>query len=70
MAKIAGLIMALLLSGAASTDTQAASADQNFYKGKTIRLIVGFAAGGGFDAYARAIARNLTRVIRQSSSTT
>jgi len=63
MAKIAGLIMALLLSGAASTDTQAASADQNFYKGKTIRLIVGFAAGGGFDAYARAIARNLTRHI-------
>ena len=38
-------------------------AEQTFYKGKTVRVIVGFAAGGGFDAYARAIARNLGRHI-------
>jgi tripartite-type tricarboxylate transporter receptor subunit TctC len=63
MAKIAGLFIALLLVAAANTNTQAASAEQSFYKGKTIRLIVGFAAGGGFDAYARAIARNLSRHI-------
>ncbi|MBI4492509.1 MAG: hypothetical protein HY690_06920 [Chloroflexi bacterium] len=29
----------------------------DFYKGKTIRIIVGFAAGGGFDVYSRAIAK-------------
>jgi tripartite-type tricarboxylate transporter receptor subunit TctC len=63
MAKIAGLFLVLLLVGVANTNTQAASAEQSFYKGKTIRIIVGFAAGGGFDAYARAIARNLTRHI-------
>src|SRR5688572_10727795 len=63
MAKIAGLFLMLLLVGAANTNTQAASAEQSFYKGKTIRIIVGFAAGGGFDAYARAIARNLSRHI-------
>jgi tripartite-type tricarboxylate transporter receptor subunit TctC len=63
MAKIAGLFLMLLLVGAAKTNTQAASAEQSFYKGKTIRIIVGFAAGGGFDAYARAIARNLSRHI-------
>jgi tripartite-type tricarboxylate transporter receptor subunit TctC len=42
---------------------QAASADQEFYKGKTIRVIVGFAAGGGFDSYARTIARHMPKHI-------
>ncbi|MGH7793608.1 MAG: Bug family tripartite tricarboxylate transporter substrate binding protein [Candidatus Binatia bacterium] len=36
---------------------------QEFYQGKTIRIIVGFAAGGGFDTYTRAIARHLGRHI-------
>jgi tripartite-type tricarboxylate transporter receptor subunit TctC len=34
-----------------------------FYKGKVIRIVVGFAAGGGFDTYARAIGRHLGRHI-------
>src|SRR5262249_40644485 len=34
-----------------------------FYKGKTIRIIVGFSAGGGFDTYARALSRHLSRHI-------
>ncbi len=42
---------------------QAAAADQDFYRGKTIRIAVGFAAGGGFDAYARIIARHMGRHI-------
>ncbi len=33
------------------------------FEGKTIRIIVGLSAGGGFDAYARAIARHLGRHI-------
>ena len=41
--------------GAAGTD--------NFYRGKTIRVIVGFAAGGGFDQYARTIARHMPKHI-------
>lgn len=36
---------------------------QEFYKGKTIRLIVGFSAGGGFDTYSRAIARHIGKHI-------
>lgn len=32
-----------------------------FYKGKTVRMIVGFSAGGGFDAYSRMIARHMGR---------
>ena len=31
-----------------------------FYKGKTIRLIVGTDPGGGFDTYSRAIARHIS----------
>jgi tripartite-type tricarboxylate transporter receptor subunit TctC len=34
-----------------------------FYKGKTIRFIVGFAAGGGFDTYSRMIARHIGKHI-------
>ncbi|HJU60646.1 MAG TPA: tripartite tricarboxylate transporter substrate-binding protein [Candidatus Binatia bacterium] len=34
-----------------------------FYKGKTVRIIVGGSAGGGYDAYTRAIARHLGKHI-------
>ena len=35
----------------------------DFYAGKTIRFIVGFAAGGGYDTYTRTIARYLGKHI-------
>lgn len=38
------------------------SQDQ-FYRDKTIRIVVGFSPGGGFDTYARLIARHLGRHI-------
>jgi tripartite-type tricarboxylate transporter receptor subunit TctC len=34
-----------------------------FYKGKTVRLIVGAPPGGGFDAYSRAISRHIGKYI-------
>ncbi len=39
-----------------------------FYKGKTIRFIVGAPAGGGYDTYVRAIARHLGKHIPGSPS--
>lgn len=39
------------------------SAQEPFYKGKTVRIIVGFSPGGGFDTYARAIARHMGKYI-------
>ena len=36
-----------------------ALAQQSFYKGKNIRIIVGASAGGGYDTYSRAIARHM-----------
>ena len=40
-----------------------AHGQEPFYKGKTIRLIVGLSPGGGYDLYSRVIARHLGRHI-------
>ncbi len=49
------LLAASLLAGGPA---QAQSAAE-FYRGKTINLIVGYSTGGGYDIYARAVARYL-----------
>jgi len=36
---------------------------QSFFEGKTMRIVVGFAAGGGYDTYARTIARHMGKHI-------
>jgi tripartite-type tricarboxylate transporter receptor subunit TctC len=46
-----------------SLNAQPAFAQDSFYKGKTIRLIVGLAPGGGFDTYSRVIARHIGKHI-------
>lgn len=38
-------------------------AQEPFYKGKTVHIIVGFSPGGGFDTYARIIARHMGKHI-------
>jgi tripartite-type tricarboxylate transporter receptor subunit TctC len=50
-------VASILLSGASG-----AAAD-DFYKGKTISIIVGFGAGGGYDLYARLIASTMPKYI-------
>ena len=40
-----------------------AAAQEPYYKGKTVRIIVGFTAGGGFDTYSRALARHMPKYI-------
>src|SRR5262245_8679980 len=58
--RIVGMIT-LLIGTLAGGDGRAA--DGEFYRGKSIRIIVGFSAGGGFDTYARAISRHLSKHI-------
>jgi tripartite-type tricarboxylate transporter receptor subunit TctC len=41
----------------------ASAAAQDFYKGKTIRIVVGFSPGGAFDVYSRTIARHIGKHI-------
>ena len=62
------LILSLHLSfGLASQVWAAAAYDEksvaDFYRGKTVRIIVGFSAGGGYDAYSRLIGRHLHKHI-------
>ncbi len=45
-----------------------AASAEDFYKGKSIRIVVGFSAGGGFDTYARALARHIGKHIPGSPS--
>ena len=53
----------------ASFKAQPAFAQEPFYKGKTIRLIVGLAPGGGFDTYSRVIARHIGKHIPGNPTT-
>jgi len=39
------------------------NAQERFFESKTIRIVVGFSPGGGFDAYSRAIARHMSKHI-------
>jgi tripartite-type tricarboxylate transporter receptor subunit TctC len=41
----------------------AAHAQDSFYSGKTVRIIVGASAGGGYDTYSRTIARHIGKHI-------
>jgi tripartite-type tricarboxylate transporter receptor subunit TctC len=43
--------------------TGPATAEDNFYAGKTIDMLIGFSAGGGYDLYARTLARYIGRHI-------
>jgi len=43
--------------------TRGALAQDGFYRGKTVTIVVGYSAGGGYDQYARLVARHLGRHI-------
>ena len=50
--------------GLSATDARAQAQDQAaYFKGKTVRIIVGFGAGGGYDAYARMIEPYLAKAL-------
>lgn len=51
-------VVALAL-GAAVLAPPAAVAQEDFYKGRQVSIIVGFGPGGGYDAYARLLARHI-----------
>jgi tripartite-type tricarboxylate transporter receptor subunit TctC len=65
------LILFVLLFGTPTVQLWGAAAKSgfdektvgDFYSGKTVRIIVGFSAGGGYDAYWRVIGRHLHKHI-------
>jgi tripartite-type tricarboxylate transporter receptor subunit TctC len=40
-----------------------AQTPEQFYKGKTVNIVIGYSAGGGYDTYARLLARHIGRHI-------
>jgi tripartite-type tricarboxylate transporter receptor subunit TctC len=54
---------ATILALAAVAAFAGPAAAQDFYKGKTLTIVVGFTAGGGFDLNARLLSRHLGRHI-------
>jgi len=53
----------LLLASLALTSQACADTVADFYKGRTITLIVGYGPGGGYDLFARLMARHLGRYV-------
>jgi tripartite-type tricarboxylate transporter receptor subunit TctC len=63
MERVMHRALQLLLFGFVFSPALAAPAADDFYKGKTITLVVANAAGGGYDLYARLLARHMGRHI-------
>ena len=57
------LSLSLVAILAVANSLHAASAAEDFYRGKVIRIIVGFSAGGGFDTFARTVARYMGKYL-------
>ena len=58
---VMGLVLIVIFTMA--TDIRAAAVGEDFYRGKVIRIVVGFSAGGGFDTYARTLSRSMGKYI-------
>jgi tripartite-type tricarboxylate transporter receptor subunit TctC len=54
--RVGVLLLLICAAGQAS-----AQSPESFYAGKTVTVVVGFEAGGGYDAYARMLARHMGR---------
>lgn len=57
------LLLAGLLSVAAPGAAAQTGAEAQFFKGKSVRLVVGYGSGGGYDTYARMIAPSLSKTL-------
>jgi putative tricarboxylic transport membrane protein len=62
MAKCLSNVFTMIVASSLFCATSA-FAQESFYKGKVIRIIVATAAGGGYDLYTRTMARHLRKYI-------
>src|SRR3954447_5280216 len=61
--RLRGFSVLLLPVAIAAAKPAAADPVADFYRGQTITLLVGANTGGGYDTYARPVARHLGRFI-------
>jgi tripartite-type tricarboxylate transporter receptor subunit TctC len=62
-ATVRAVLAAAVLAAAAATPPASADETVDFYKGKTVSIVVGHQAGTGFDVYARVLQRHLGKHI-------
>ena len=60
MKRILGMVAAALVIATASAQ---AAGVEDFYKGKQINVVIGYSPGGGYDVYARLLARHMSKHI-------
>ena len=51
-------VIAAALAAAVATQAARSAGVEDFYKGKTVSLLIGYSVGGGYDAYGRLVARH------------
>ena len=49
---------AAALAAALATQSARSAGVEEFYRGKTVSLLIGYSVGGGYDAYGRLLARH------------
>jgi tripartite-type tricarboxylate transporter receptor subunit TctC len=62
------MLVAFAVSALVSWSANATLAQEPFYKGKTIRVVVATSAGGGFDAYTRMMTRHMGKILSTDCS--
>src|SRR5580765_6299513 len=63
LTRLCASVAASAIFVAAWSPAKAADAVADFYKGKTVQVLVGFGPGGGYDLYARTLARYMGKHI-------
>src|SRR5262247_805344 len=63
MGKTFRLALTVFVGSITALPSLVSAASEEFYRGKVIRVVVGFSAGGGFDTYARAVSRYMGKYI-------
>ena len=57
--RLLGLVAGLLIGGTLAASAQAPA--PNYYAGKTVQMVIGFGPGGGYDLWARTVARHINK---------
>jgi tripartite-type tricarboxylate transporter receptor subunit TctC len=63
MRTILALVLTVVVAISLAMASLGSAASDEFYRGKVIRIVVGFSAGGGFDTYARSVSRYMGKYI-------
>src|ERR671931_2195474 len=61
--RIRHIAFAAAVGGLLASSPGHAQSVEDFYRGKTINLVIGYSVGGGYDLYGRLVARHMSKYI-------